>query len=57
MRTMAIGLAAGALFVTACSSDGDSASPDSQPATSPAATSATSGAGVDGPLRGIIDAS
>ncbi|HUS43498.1 MAG TPA: hypothetical protein VMY16_12610, partial [Ilumatobacteraceae bacterium] len=41
-RTMAIGLAAGALFIAACSSDGDSASTESQPDTSPAATSATS---------------
>ncbi len=39
---MAIGVAAGALFIAACSSDGDSASTESQPDTSPAATSATS---------------
>jgi len=42
MRTIAIGVAAGALFVAACSSDGGSASPESQPESSPAPTSATS---------------
>ncbi len=42
MRTIAIGVAAGALLVAACSSDGDSASTESQPDTSPAATTATS---------------
>ncbi len=42
MRTIAIGVAAGALFIAACSSDGDSASPGSQPDTSPASTPATS---------------
>ena len=41
-RTMAVGVAAGVLFVSACSSDGDSAGTASQPDTSPASTSATS---------------
>jgi hypothetical protein len=39
VRTIAIGVAAGALFVGACSSDGDSASTGPQPDTSPAPTS------------------